>query len=173
MTQDLWRLDATTLAARIRRREIIAREAVQAVLYRIADVNPRIKALAEVTAATALAAVKTWCCAWANSFKWQPATQCCLNCPRRQRLGADRQAAHSQAEPLPEPLRWSLSVSKLSVGVGPVPSGSTLTTLSVSASSLKLSGWLRCALRCASSRSCRCWSGGLFMAASFSFSERR
>ena len=42
MTQDLWRLDATTLAARIRRREIIAREAVQAVLYRIANVNPRI-----------------------------------------------------------------------------------------------------------------------------------
>jgi amidase len=56
MADDLWRLDATDLAARIRRREVSAREATASVLARIADVNPRLNALPEVLADAALAA---------------------------------------------------------------------------------------------------------------------
>ena len=53
---DLWRLDATELARRIRQREVSAREATTSVLARIEAVNPRLNALAEVMADEALAA---------------------------------------------------------------------------------------------------------------------
>lgn len=53
---DLWRLDAVDLARRIRTREVSARDATESVLGRIAKVNPRINALAAVTADAALAA---------------------------------------------------------------------------------------------------------------------
>lgn len=59
MTRDLhelWRLDATELARRIRQREVSAREATTSVLARIEAVNPRLNALAEVMADEALAA---------------------------------------------------------------------------------------------------------------------
>ncbi len=52
----LWRLSGTDLAARIRAKDVSAREAAQSVLGRIAEVNPRINALAEVMHAEALAA---------------------------------------------------------------------------------------------------------------------
>ena len=55
MKQDLWRLGACELAALIRRREVSARDAATSVLSRIADVNPRINALAEVMSSQALA----------------------------------------------------------------------------------------------------------------------
>lgn len=56
MSDQAWRLDAVELAARIRNRELSAREAAESVLGRIADVNPRINALPEVMADEALAA---------------------------------------------------------------------------------------------------------------------
>ncbi len=56
MTRSLWRLGAVELAALIRAREVSAREATESVLARIAEVNPRLNALATVTAASALAA---------------------------------------------------------------------------------------------------------------------
>lgn len=56
MTEALWRLGAVELAARIRTRQLSAREAVASVLARIAEVNPRINALPEVMAEEALAA---------------------------------------------------------------------------------------------------------------------
>ena len=55
MTPPLWRLAAVELAALIRRREVSARDAAQSVLTRIAEVNPRVNALAEVMADAALA----------------------------------------------------------------------------------------------------------------------
>lgn len=54
MTQELWRDDAVALAARIRSGEASAREATASVLERIAQVNPRINALASVSAERAL-----------------------------------------------------------------------------------------------------------------------
>ncbi len=51
-----WRLGAVELADRIRRRELSARDATESVLARIAEVNPRTNALAEVMADEALAA---------------------------------------------------------------------------------------------------------------------
>jgi len=56
MTEALWRLGAVELAARIRTRQVSAREAVASVLARIAEVNPRINALPEVMTEEALAA---------------------------------------------------------------------------------------------------------------------
>lgn len=56
MSNELWRLDAVELAARIRTRQVSAREATASVLARIAEVNPRINALPEVMAEEALAA---------------------------------------------------------------------------------------------------------------------
>ncbi len=56
MNTEPWRLGATELAQRIRRRELNAREATASVLARIADVNPRLNALPDVMADEALAA---------------------------------------------------------------------------------------------------------------------
>ena len=56
MTDDLWRLGAVELAARIRARQVSAHEATASVLARIAEVNPRINALAEVMAEEAMVA---------------------------------------------------------------------------------------------------------------------
>lgn len=56
MSTDAWRLDATDLAARIRRGALTARAATESTLARIADQNPRWNALAEVCADDALAA---------------------------------------------------------------------------------------------------------------------
>lgn len=56
MSDHLWRLGAVELAARIRARQTSAREAVASVLARIAEVNPRVNALAEVMNDEALAA---------------------------------------------------------------------------------------------------------------------
>ena len=53
--EPLWSLSATDLAARIRRREVSARDAAASVLARIDAVNPRINALAEVMRDEALA----------------------------------------------------------------------------------------------------------------------
>jgi amidase len=53
---DLWRLTATDLAARIRRREASAREATAAALARLDAVNPRINAVIAHDPAEALAA---------------------------------------------------------------------------------------------------------------------
>ena len=53
---DLWRLSATDLAARIRRRDISAREAAAAALARLGAVNPRINAVIAHDPAEALAA---------------------------------------------------------------------------------------------------------------------
>lgn len=52
----LWKLSATEVADRIRRRELTAMEVTRSVLDRIAQVNPRINALAEIMADEALAA---------------------------------------------------------------------------------------------------------------------
>lgn len=57
-SEALWRLDAVDLARRIRAREVSAREATQSVLERIAELNPRINALAAITADAALAAAE-------------------------------------------------------------------------------------------------------------------
>ena len=54
----LWQLDALEVAARIRRKEISASEVTRSVLDRIAQVNPRINALAEVMADEAQAAAQ-------------------------------------------------------------------------------------------------------------------
>ena len=54
--QELWRLGAVELAALIKQREVSARDVTSSVLARIAEVNPRINALAEVMSAEALAA---------------------------------------------------------------------------------------------------------------------
>jgi amidase len=56
MTTDLWRLTATALAARIRRREVSATEATRAALDRLAAVNPRINAVVAEMPEQALAA---------------------------------------------------------------------------------------------------------------------
>ena len=56
MPDELWRLDATALSQLIRTRQVSARDAAASVLARIADVNPRLNALAEVMADQALAA---------------------------------------------------------------------------------------------------------------------
>lgn len=56
MSTEPWRLGAVELAARIRNRQLSAREATASVLARIAAVNPRINALPEVMADEALAA---------------------------------------------------------------------------------------------------------------------
>ncbi len=56
MPNELWRLSAVELAARIRTRQVSAREAATSVLARVADVNPRINALPEVMAIDAWAA---------------------------------------------------------------------------------------------------------------------
>ena len=55
-TQDLWRLSATDLAARIRRREVSATEATRAALARLDAVNPRINAVVQQMPDQALAA---------------------------------------------------------------------------------------------------------------------
>ncbi|OOG49965.1 amidase family protein [Polaromonas sp. C04] len=54
MTQPLWRWSATNLAEAIRNKRFSVREATQSVLARIAEVNPRVNALAEVLAEEAL-----------------------------------------------------------------------------------------------------------------------
>lgn len=56
MSEALWRLGAVELGARIRTRQVSAREAAASVLARIAEVNPRINALSEVMTDEALAA---------------------------------------------------------------------------------------------------------------------
>ncbi|MYV97842.1 amidase [Streptomyces sp. SID3343] len=56
MTDDITHLDATDLAARIRRRELSSREVVQAHLDRIAEVNPAINAIVTLDPDGALAA---------------------------------------------------------------------------------------------------------------------
>ena len=53
---DLWKLGASELAGRIRSRQASSREAVQAHLRRIADVNPAVNAVTMVLAEEALAA---------------------------------------------------------------------------------------------------------------------
>lgn len=55
MSTEPWRLGATELADALRRRELSAREATASVLDRIAQVNPRLNALAAVCADEALA----------------------------------------------------------------------------------------------------------------------
>lgn len=59
MNNELWRMGAVELAARIRTRQVSAREVTASVLARIDEVNPRINALAEVMAEEALAAAET------------------------------------------------------------------------------------------------------------------
>jgi amidase len=56
MSQDLWRLSATETAQAIRRGDTTAEAVTRSVLDRIDAVNPRVKALATVTADSALAA---------------------------------------------------------------------------------------------------------------------
>ena len=56
MSRQLWRLSAIELADLIRRKEVSCREAAESVLARIAEVNPRINALAEVMVEEGLAA---------------------------------------------------------------------------------------------------------------------
>ena len=56
MGEALWRLGASEVAALVRGLQASAREVTAAVLGRIAEVNPRINALAEVMADEALAA---------------------------------------------------------------------------------------------------------------------
>lgn len=56
MTQALWQLSATELSARIAARQTSARAATESVLARIDQINPRIKALASVSAESALRA---------------------------------------------------------------------------------------------------------------------
>ena len=56
MTNALWRLSATELAAAIRSGQATAREATQSVLARVAEVNSRINAIVEVMMDEALAA---------------------------------------------------------------------------------------------------------------------
>ena len=45
MTDEIWRWDATRMADAIARRQISSREAVDACLARMADVNPRLNAV--------------------------------------------------------------------------------------------------------------------------------
>lgn len=56
MTNDLWRLDATDIAAGIRNREFSAREAVASCLARLDAVNPQLNAVVESRPDEALAA---------------------------------------------------------------------------------------------------------------------
>jgi len=56
MTTDLWRLSATDLATRIRRKEVSATEATRAALARLAAVNPRINAVVQEMPEQALSA---------------------------------------------------------------------------------------------------------------------
>jgi amidase len=58
MSQDLWRLSVTETAQAIRRGDATAEEVTRSVLGRIEAVNPRVKALATVTADSALAAAR-------------------------------------------------------------------------------------------------------------------
>ena len=58
MSTEPWRLSATELASRIARRETSALAATESVLARIAQTNPQCKALAMVSADTALAAAR-------------------------------------------------------------------------------------------------------------------
>jgi amidase len=58
MTQELWRLDATELAAVIAQRTASATEATHSVLNRIDQTNPRINALPDVMRTQALAAAE-------------------------------------------------------------------------------------------------------------------
>ena len=51
----LWQRSATDLADAVRRRELSCREVTTSVLARIAELNPRLNALAEVLADEALA----------------------------------------------------------------------------------------------------------------------
>lgn len=59
MKPDLWRWPATDLARAIASREISSREAVQAALARIAQVNPALNAIVQVLAEEALGAADT------------------------------------------------------------------------------------------------------------------
>lgn len=54
MTTPLWKLSAIELRDRIAHREISARQATESVLTRIAEVNPRINALASVNSDLAM-----------------------------------------------------------------------------------------------------------------------
>lgn len=56
MTQPLWRLSATDLAPKIRKKDVSALEVAHSVLARIDDVNPRINALVDLMRDEALAA---------------------------------------------------------------------------------------------------------------------
>jgi amidase len=58
MSDELWQADATDLAARLRRREVSAREVVGAHLDRIAAANPRINAIVTLDAEGALRAAQ-------------------------------------------------------------------------------------------------------------------
>jgi len=58
MSEALWRLSATEVAARIQSRELNAEAVTRSVLARIDAVNPRVKALASVSADSALAAAR-------------------------------------------------------------------------------------------------------------------
>ncbi len=56
MTGELWKLGASDLAAKIRAKEVKSREVVEALLRRIADVNPRLNAVTVTLDESALAA---------------------------------------------------------------------------------------------------------------------
>ncbi|WP_179403517.1 amidase family protein [Burkholderia guangdongensis] len=56
MTQELWRLSATDMAARVARRDVSSTELVRSCLLRLDEVNPRINAIVDVLADSALEA---------------------------------------------------------------------------------------------------------------------
>jgi len=56
MSDDLWRLDATDVAAGIRNRDFSSREAVASCLHRLDAVNPQLNAVVESRPDAALAA---------------------------------------------------------------------------------------------------------------------
>ncbi|ABB05719.1 amidase family protein [Burkholderia lata] len=56
MEQQLWRLSATEMTALVARRDVSSKELVQSCLQRLEDVNPRINAIVDVLADSALAA---------------------------------------------------------------------------------------------------------------------
>ena len=54
MSQDLWRLSATEMVERVARRDVSSTELTQSCLQRLEDVNPRINAIVDVLADSAL-----------------------------------------------------------------------------------------------------------------------
>ena len=72
MNTELWQLSATDLATRIARRETTARAATESVLARIEAANPKVNALAVVTAESALRAADAADAAQARGDKLGP-----------------------------------------------------------------------------------------------------